>query len=259
MIDFVSCCWGDCINWWMRTNWTASSAWTTKAKPKTIRSSTSDSIDEPSGSTSTISKSTASRSATLSMIELTTLSQQTESASRRIRSNRVFNPINPIQWYREYNLKPHLNNFLIAPKMKTVVHTQDARRETFNDVPAAECHFLHVDEGLVAAFSHCSDNEIVISNHVGDFVSFDLIFCWQRISTVISWMEGKRWKSDRSLRVSGSSFRNIPKIKKKMRFYWWPLIFSGRLIQFRTHSMTTPDIQVTIPQLPTNDGITNTK
>jgi len=44
--------------------------------------------------------------------------------------------------------------------MKTVVHTQDARRETFNDVPAAECHFLHVDEGLVAAFSHCSDNEI---------------------------------------------------------------------------------------------------
>ena len=60
--------------------------------------------------------------------------------------------------------------------MKTVVHTQDARRETFNDVPAAECHFLHVDEGLVAAFSHCSDNEIVISNHVGDFVSFDLIF-----------------------------------------------------------------------------------
>jgi len=61
---------------------------------------------------------------------------------------------------KEYTLMPRLNNFLIAPSMKTVVHSNDAKRETIDHVPAAECHFLHVDEDLVAAFSHCSDNEI---------------------------------------------------------------------------------------------------
>ena len=66
---------------------------------------------------------------------------------------------------REYTLMPRLNNFLIAPSMKTVVHSNDAKRETIDHVPAAECHFLHVDEDLVAAFSHCSDNEIVTANH----------------------------------------------------------------------------------------------
>ena len=64
--------------------------------------------------------------------------------------------------FRQYNLKLRPNNFLAASKLKTVVKMDGDRREEIAPRnPTAECHYLHVGGDLVAALSHCSDNDVV--------------------------------------------------------------------------------------------------
>ena len=55
------------------------------------------------------------------------------------------------------------NNFLMAPNMKTVVRSNGGPdKEIVEEHPRGEeCHFLHYDGGLVAALSHCTDDDIV--------------------------------------------------------------------------------------------------
>ena len=80
---------------------------------------------------------------------------------------------------REYNLKVRPNNFLIAPKMKTVVKGGPTGHEVIQDhPPAVECHFLHVSDDLVAAISHCSDDDIV-RNLIGHSLLFFYIRNYQ--------------------------------------------------------------------------------
>jgi hypothetical protein len=66
---------------------------------------------------------------------------------------------------RNYNLKVRPNNFLMAPNMKTVVRSNGEQDNEFlEEHPRGdECHFLHYDNGLVAALSHCTDDDIVWS------------------------------------------------------------------------------------------------
>jgi hypothetical protein len=47
--------------------------------------------------------------------------------------------------------------------MKTVVRSNGGPdKEIVEDYPRGEeCHFLHYDGGLVAALSHCTDDDIV--------------------------------------------------------------------------------------------------
>jgi hypothetical protein len=66
---------------------------------------------------------------------------------------------------RNYNLKMRPNNFLMAPNMKTVVRSNGEQDKEFVEehLRGDECHFLHYGNGLVAALSHCTDDDIVWS------------------------------------------------------------------------------------------------
>lgn len=57
------------------------------------------------------------------------------------------------------------NSFLMAPYMKTVVRSSGSLgEEIVKEHPKGiECHFLHIDAGIVAALSHCSEDDIVQS------------------------------------------------------------------------------------------------
>lgn len=49
--------------------------------------------------------------------------------------------------------------------MKTVVNGGQAGKHLVEEYPSAdECHFLHVDDNIAVAISHCSHDEIVRSN-----------------------------------------------------------------------------------------------
>ena len=64
-----------------------------------------------------------------------------------------------------FNLKVRPNNFLMASNMKTVVMSSEGQdsREIAEEHPRGdECHFLHYDGGLVAALSHCTDDDEIV-------------------------------------------------------------------------------------------------
>lgn len=65
--------------------------------------------------------------------------------------------------FRTYNLKMRPNTFLMAPNMKTVVRSGGLLgEEIVKEHPrGTECHFLHTDGEVVAALSHCTDDDIV--------------------------------------------------------------------------------------------------
>ncbi|KAI9556544.1 hypothetical protein GHT06_016334 [Daphnia sinensis] len=63
---------------------------------------------------------------------------------------------------KTYNLKMRPNTFLMAPNMKTVVRSGGLLgEEIVKEHPRGiECHFLHTDGEVVAALSHCTDDDI---------------------------------------------------------------------------------------------------
>jgi hypothetical protein len=87
----------------------------------------------------------------------------TESMKQLVNKNLMLNGISVDSFDRNYNLKVRPNNFLMAPNMKTVVRSNGEQDKEFvEEHPRGdECHFLHYDNGLVAALSHCTDDDIV--------------------------------------------------------------------------------------------------
>lgn len=63
-------------------------------------------------------------------------------------------------------MKVKPNNFLVAPRMKTVVSGAPAGHVILEEPPQQECHYLHVDDDIAVAISHCSHDEIVRTHYI---------------------------------------------------------------------------------------------
>ena len=64
--------------------------------------------------------------------------------------------------FRQYQLKMRPNNLLVAPRMKTVVRGDT--EQVIDTKMSSECHYIHVEDDLVAAISHCTDSDVVGSS-----------------------------------------------------------------------------------------------